>query len=215
MTPKNLLSEAAQRLIDEHRDEQRMDEALEELVMAPHCLTPKDPNASPLFVSKAAAAASAPRKPPYTADAMVQLMIDHPNYSHAEFAAHFGYKASWFAGVLISNNFQAALELRRSEVSNPLLTGTMQDMFQAMTVQALVVLQSRLDNPQASEDLIIKAINAGVKALGMGTPGTLPPPPQAKPTLNDLASRLSVPKQIEATPARDWTIEATLEELPR
>ena len=215
MTPTKLLSEAAQRLIDEHRAEQQMDDALEELVMAPNCLTPENPNASPLFVSKATARAAATAKPAYTPDALVQLMIDHPEYSHAQFAAAFGYKASWFAAVLVSDRFQKALDPRRHEVSNPALTGTMQDMFQAMTVQAVVVLQSRLENPQASEDLIIKAINSGVKALGMGTAAALPPPPQQKPTLTDLASRLSVPKLIEATPARDYTIEATLGELPK
>lgn len=213
MTPTKLLSEAAQRLIDEHREEQRADEQLENLLSELPAAAGAVP--PPVFVSKTAAKAAAVRHPPYTADAMVQLMIDHPEYSHAEFADHFGYKASWFAGVLVSNNFQAALSLRREEVSNPMLTGTMQDLFQALTVQALVVLQARLEDPKASEDLIIKAINSGVKALGMGTPGALPPPLVEKPTLNDLASRLSVPKQIEATPARDWTIEASLGELPQ
>jgi hypothetical protein len=194
------LSEAAQRMIDEHRAEQQLDGLLD---------------AAPVFESKAAVKAATPRKPPYTPEALVQLMVDHPEYSHSQFAAAFGYKASWFAGVLVSDRFQKVLDPRRHEVSNPALTGTMQDMFQAVVVQAVVVLQSRLENPQASEDLIIKAITAGTKALGMGTPGALPPPPQQRPSLNDLASRLSVPKIIEATPARDWTIEAALEEIPR
>jgi len=212
MAEKNLLSEAAQRMIDEHRAEK----LLEELVMAPVCLTPDTPDASPLFVSKAAAKAMTPRKPVYHPDAMVQLVIDHPEYTHEQFAAHFGYKASWFAGVLVSDRFQKALDPRRSECSNPMLTGTMQDMFRSMTVQSLVVLQERLNDPKASEDLIIKAITAGVKALGMGTPGALPPPPEAPPTLDQLAARLSTPKQIVATePARDWTIEATLNEIPQ
>lgn len=200
MTSKQLLSEAAQQLINDHRAEQQ----LEELTAA-----------APVFQSKAAAKAAAGRKPPYTPEALVQLMIDHPEYTHSEFAEAFGYKASWFAGVLVSDRFQKVLEPRRHEVSNPALTGTMQDMFQAMTVQAVVVLQARLENPQASEDLIIKAITAGTKALGMGTPGALPPPPQQRPSLTDLAARLSVPKLIEATPARDFTIDNALGELPR
>ncbi len=171
---------------------------------------------APVFVSKAAAKEAAAVKPRYHPDLLVQLMIDHPEYTHAEFADHFGYKASWFAGVLVSDRFQKAFDPRRSECSNPLLTGTMQDMFRAMTVQSLVVLQARMEDPKVSEDLIIKAITAGVKALGMGVPGSAPDVPVAPPTLDELASRLSKPKAIVAsTEARDWTIEATLNELPR
>jgi len=172
--------------------------------------------ASPVFTSKATAKATAERKPVYHPDAMVQLMVEHPEYTHEEFAAYFGYKQSWFAGVLISDRFQKALEPRRHEISNPMLTGTMQDLFRSMTVQSLVVLQQRLEDPKVSEDLIIKAITAGVKALGMGTPGMALEVPVAPPTLDQLASRLSKPKAIVAsTEARDWTIEASLNEIPR
>ena len=78
------------------------------------------------ILAKASAASAKPfvAKPKYTAAAMVQLMVEHPEYSHTQFAAHFGYQASWFAGVLVSPNLQAALEPRRSEIANPMLTGT-------------------------------------------------------------------------------------------
>jgi len=210
MTPKNLLSEAAQRLIDEHREEQAADASLEELLAEPSSV-----QAGAVFPSKAALKASKQPPPMYTPEALVELMVKHPQYTHAEFAAHFGYKASWFAAVLISDRFQKVLEPRRHEVSNPMLTGTMQDLLRSMMVQSLDVLQTRLSDPKASEDLIIKALNSGVKALGMGTPGQVPDTPPVRPTLSDLASKLSTPKQIPATPARDWTIEASLQELPK
>lgn len=208
------LSQRAQQMIDEARKE-RSDSppasaSIESLLAEPA----PDPLAS--FVSKSQAAAAAPRKPQYTAEAMVNLMIAHPEYTHADFAAHFGYKASWFAGILISPNFQAALEPRRSLVQNPMLTGTMDDILRAVVVQSITVLQERLNDPKASEDLIIKALNSGVKALGMGTgkgpDGDAPP---EKPSLAGLADRLSKPKLIESTPAHDWTIEASLGELPK
>lgn len=208
----DLLSAAAQQLIDTHREEQLAAEMLDALLIGAPAAAVATPQG---FVSKAAAKATATKRPVYTADAMIDLMVEHPEYTHADFATHFGYRASWFAGVLVSNNFQAALDSRRGEINNPALTGTMNDMFQAMTVQALVVLQSRLDDPKASEDLIIKAIGAGVKALGMGTPGMLPPAPTQPATLKDLAASLSVPKAIPASEPRDWTIDAALQELPR
>lgn len=154
------------------------------------------------------------RKPRYTADLMVQLMIDHPEYTHKQFADHFGYKASWFAGVLISNNFQYALEQRRSEVINPQLTGTMDDMFRSLLVQSLTVLQQRLEDPRASEDLILKAAALGVKALGMGTSNQLPPPPAAPTSLHDLARQLAAPVEPIGQ-VREYTIDATLGEMER
>lgn len=233
MTPTNsngsLLSAAAQRLIDEHRQQQVQSEierpaitqdseavgdaVLEELLGQGSIAAPV-PAAAPAFISKSARAIGRVY-PPYTAEAMVELMIEHPQWSHAQFAAYFGYKASWFAGVLVSANFQAALEPRRAEVANPMLSGTMDDIFRAVTLQAVTVLATRLDSEKASDDLVIKAIGAGIKALGMGTVGQAPAEPPAPATLNDLASKLSQPKTIAATPARDWTIENALGELPK
>lgn len=216
----NLLSEAAQRLIDEHRQQQQVqelspegDQSIESILGAAAPAAASGAPA-PVFESKAAKAA-VKVYPRYTAEAMVQLMVDHPEYSHTQFAAHFGYRASWFAGVLVSKNLQEALDPRRHEVNNPMLTGTMDDIMRALTLQAVTVLSARLDNEKATDDLVIKALGAGVKALGMGTAGQTPTEPTAPKTLNDLAALLSKPKAIEATPARDWTIEAATDTLPR
>lgn len=215
----NLLSEAAQRLIDEHRQQQQVqelspegDQSIESILGVE---APAAASGAPVQFESKAAKAAVKVYPRYTAEAMVQLMVDHPEYSHAQFAAHFGYRASWFAGVLVSKNLQEALDPRRHEVNNPMLTGTMDDIMRALTLQAVTVLQSRLDNEKATDDLVIKALGAGVKALGMGTAGQTPAEPAAPKTLNDLAAILSKPKAIEATPARDWTIEATTDMLPR
>jgi hypothetical protein len=158
------------------------------------------------------------RKPQYTADAMVELFIEHPNWTHAQFADHFGYRASWFAGVLISNNLQAALDKRREEVRAvaPHLAGTMTEMFQAATVQALAALQVRMDDPKATNELFLEVAKISTKALGLGGAGT--PPQQKEPPkgIHDLAAGLlqSQPKVESPTPAVDHTIDATLREVP-
>ena len=171
-----------------------------------------------LDASSKAAKLSTHRKPPYTADAMVQLFIDHPEYTHAQFADHFGYRASWFAGVLISNNLQAALDKRREEVAlvNPLLAGTMTEMFQAATVQALAVLTTRMDDPKATNELLLDVAKIGIKALGMGNangPGVAPPAPPR--TIHDLATGLLAanPPAKSDTPAPDHTIDVMLQEV--
>jgi hypothetical protein len=158
------------------------------------------------------------RKPQYTADAMVQLFIDHPQWTHSQFADHFGYRASWFAGVLISNNLQAALERRREEVAavNPLLAGTMQEMFQAATVQALSVLQLRMEDPKATNELLLDVAKIGIKALGLGNPNQAPAVKEPPRTIHDLASGLlkANPPAQSTTPANDLTIEIALQEVP-
>lgn len=157
-------------------------------------------------------------KPRYMADTMVQLFIDHPEWSHAQFAEYFGYKASWFAGVLISPNLQAALDKRREEVAavNPLLAGTMTEMFQAATVQALAHLTTRMDDPKAPNDLLLDVARIGIKALGLGGNGAPPAPKEPPRTIHDLASGLlkANPPAPSSTPANDLTIEMSLQEVP-
>lgn len=157
------------------------------------------------------------RKPQYTAEAMVQLFLDHPDWTHAQFADYFGYRASWFAGVLISNNLQAALDKRREEVAavNPMLAGTMAEMFQAATVQAMSLLQVRMEDPKATNDLLLDVAKIGVRALGLGTAANAAPPPPPPHTIHDLASNLlqSNPPEQSSTPAPDMTIDVMLHDI--
>ena len=105
---------------------------------------------------------------PYSPEAMVELMVAHPHYTHAQFAAAFGRKAGWFAAVLASESFQLALDPRRSEVLDPGLTATLDERMRALALQSLDVLSSRLENPEVNEQTILKALEIGTKALGMG-----------------------------------------------
>jgi len=153
--------------------------------------------------------------PRYTAEAMVQLMIDNPRYTPKQLAAYFGYKESWFAGVLVSRNFQEALELRRGEVTNPVFAGTMDDMLRGLLFQSVMVIQKKLEEGKASEDFIIKAGALGVKALGLGTGNQPPTAPTQPSSLEDLAERLA--RRAAALPssqgtAVDHTIDNSLDE---
>jgi hypothetical protein len=104
----------------------------------------------------------------YSPEAMVQLMVDHPEYTHAQFAAAFGRKANWFAAVLANGEFQAVLEPRRSEIHDPSLTATMEERMRGLALQSLNVLQQKLDTKEVNEQTILKAMELSTKALGMG-----------------------------------------------
>ena len=208
-TPR-LLSEAAQSLIDKAAADRRAAQT-EISDMLQSQSTPA--SATPASASPASGVVRPPR---YTAQALIDLMVEHPNYTHKQFAAHFGYTASWFAATLSSDRFQREFDPRRHEVSNPMLTGTLEDMYRALTVQSLSVMQEKLNSPAASEALILKSAEIGIKALAMKKQDE---DPAANDTGNvsKLASRLLalMPQGAQPqVPARDFTIDATLNELP-
>ena len=110
----------------------------------------------------------------YSHEAMVELMVSNPHYTHTQFAAHFGRHASWTSAVLASDAFQQALELRRHEIADPSLTATMEERFRALALRSVTVLQEKLNTAGVSDLVILKAAEIGVKALGMGNHAPIP-----------------------------------------
>ena len=106
--------------------------------------------------------------PPYTPEAMVALMVEHPDYSHAQLASHFGRLPSWTSAVLASDAFQAALDSRRHEVADPSLSATMEERFRGLAIRAAIVLQEKLNTTGVNDLTVLKAAELGIKALGLG-----------------------------------------------
>lgn len=126
---------------------------------------------------------------PYTHEAMVQLMIEHPNWTHKQFAAHWGKGTAWFASVLASDSFQLALDPRRHEIANPEITATLDERYRAVVLRGLDVLQDKLGGKEISDNLILRAVEIGGKALGMGQMAPQPKEPEAG-SVESLADRL-------------------------
>lgn len=126
-------------------------------------------------VDKPAAVPAVARDAPvllYSPETMVQLMVEHPEWSHAQFAFAFGRKATWFSQVLASEAFQKVLDGRRHEIADPELASTLEERFTALTIRSLAVLNEKLDAGKALPDsTVLGAISLGTKALGMGLRG--------------------------------------------
>lgn len=105
---------------------------------------------------------------PYTHTAMIELMIAHPEYTHAQFARAFGRPPQWFSSVLASKGFQEALEPRRCEIADPGLAATLEERMRALAMQSLEVLQGKLSATNVQDATILKALEIGTKSLGMG-----------------------------------------------
>ncbi len=128
----------------------------------------------------------------YTHDGMIDLMIQNPWISQGDIAKHFGYTQSWISTVVQSDAFQARMAARREEVVDPVLRLSLEERFRAMVTRSLEVLQQKLSVPAAAvpDNLALRAVELGAKALGIG--GNAPPkvPVQAADYLEVLAGRL-------------------------
>jgi hypothetical protein len=120
--------------------------------------------------------------PSYTPMAMVALMIEHPEYSHEQFAWHFGRQASWTSSVLASEVFQLALAPYKDQIADPALTATMEERFRALAMRSVVVLQEKLNSGNVDDSVVLQAAGLGIKALGMGNSQAAPVAAIAGPT---------------------------------
>lgn len=155
---------------------------------------------SPVSVPAVSAAPAAP----YSHDAMIRLMIEHPDWTHEQFARAFGRRPSWFASVLASDDFQRALDPHRHLIADPSLTASLDERMRALALQSLSVLHTKLEGKEVLDLTVLKAVEIGTKALGMGQAAALPAPVAAPVGVESLAERLvsALEKQRRNSPLR-------------
>ncbi len=126
----------------------------------------------------------------YTHDAMIDLIIQEPAISQNSLAAVFGFTPGWVSIVVNSDAFQARLEQRKSELVDPTIRLTLNERFNAVVTRSLEVLQEKLskDADKIPDNLVLRSIEVGAKALGVG--GNAPPAAPPVDHLNSLAERL-------------------------
>lgn len=133
----------------------------------------------------------------YSPQAMVELMIAHPDWGHKELAEAFGRPPSWTSVVLASDAFQAVLDTRRHEVADPSLSATLEERFRGLAIRAATVLQEKLNSPGVSDLVVLKAAELGVKAV-MSKPVEAPQAPRLENSSQSVAEKL-----LAAMDARD------------
>jgi len=150
--------------------------------------------------------------PVYSPALMVQLMIDHPDWSHSRFAAHFGRQPSWMAAVLASDMFQRALDGRRHEVADPSLAATLDERFRALAIRSTTVLSEKLNLAGVNDLTVLKAAELGVKALGLGLqPKELPAPTGEGETASERVMRKILEAQARN---RGEVVDVVVKDVP-
>ena len=129
----------------------------------------------------------------YTHDAMIDILVAEPYISQGDLARRFGYTEPWVSTVMQTDLFQARMAERREEIVDPILRATVKERFAAMVTKSLEVLQQKLskaDINQIPDNLALRALELGAKAMGLGGNVAPAPPPVSPDHLNQLAERL-------------------------
>lgn len=160
-----------------------------------------------------APAGRGPAKIRYTHADMIDFIIANPGISQGALAARYGYTQSWISQVMSSDAFQSALAARREEVVDPVLVATVDERFKAMTQRSLDRLMEKLDAPQVSDNVVLRAVELGAKALGIG--GNAAPPPPAQDHLAAIAGRLlALQSQVRSQIPQGVTLNGEAIEIP-
>lgn len=133
----------------------------------------------------------------YTHTDMIDFIIANPGVSQNELAARYGYTPGWTSRVMSSDAFQSAMAARREELIDPGLAATIDERFRALTNRSLDRLMEKLDAPQVSDQVVLRAVELGAKAMGVGGNAAPVAPPQDH--LAILANRLiALQSQVRA-----------------
>lgn len=123
----------------------------------------------------------------YSHTDMIDFIIANPGTTQNALAARYGYSVGWVSNVMASDAWQSAMAARRSEICDPVLVATIEERFKGITLLSLERLRQKLEAPQVSDNVVLKAVELGAKAVGVG--GNAPPPPSGD-HLAQLANRL-------------------------
>lgn len=124
----------------------------------------------------------------YTHADMIDFIIANPGISQNALAARYGYTVGWVSQVMSSDAWQSAMAARRAEVVDPTLVATIDERFRALTNRSLDRLMQKLEAPQVSDQVVLRAVELGAKAMGVGGHAPAAPPPADH--LAQLANRL-------------------------
>ena len=104
----------------------------------------------------------------YSHQDMIDFIIANPGVTQNVLAARYGYSVGWVSNVMASDAWQSALAARRAEICDPVLVASVEERFKGITLLSLERLKQKLEAPQVSDNVVLRAVELGAKALGVG-----------------------------------------------
>lgn len=99
---------------------------------------------------------------------VIDVILEHPEWDQRMLAKHFGYSDTWVCMLIQSDAFQAKLAERRDEILDPGIRANIEERFRALAQHSLDRLHAKLENPNASDNLVLRSAELAAKALGLG-----------------------------------------------
>lgn len=121
---------------------------------------------------------------------MIDYILANPGAGLRDIGARYGYTIGWISNVMASDAWKAAMAARRTEMVDPVLAATITQRFEGVTRLSLQRLQEKLEAPQVSDMVVLKAVELGAKAMGIGGNAAAVPVPPPADHLVQLATRL-------------------------
>lgn len=103
----------------------------------------------------------------YTHDAMIDLILAHPEMSQGQLAKYFNFTEGWVSRVIGSDAFQARLAQRKEDVVDPEIRQTLEEKLQGLAHQSLAIVAEKMGVTK-NPDLALKTLELTTKALGFG-----------------------------------------------
>lgn len=148
----------------------------------------------------------------YTHEDMIDYLIANPQASQNQLAARYGYSAGWVSNIMASDAWKAKFAQRREEIVGADLIATVKERFEGLTHLSLVRLQAELEKPACPPGVMLKALELGAKAMGVG--GNAAPVVPAADHLAQLANRLiDLQSNIRRTLTQGVTLDGQSTEI--
>ena len=148
----------------------------------------------------------------YTHEDMIDYLIVNPQASQNQLAARYGYSAGWVSNIMASDAWKAKFAARREEIVGADLVATVKERFEGLTHLSLVRLQAELEKPACPPGVMLKALELGAKAMGVG--GNAQPVVPSTDHLAQLANRLiDLQSNIRRTISEGVTLDGQSSEV--
>lgn len=117
------------------------------------------------------------KRPNYSHDALIDLMITRPDLTQNQIAKMIGYTPCWVSTMQASDAFQARYAERLKTLVDPVARVTIEERFKVMALRSSEILLEKLNQPAAlvPDQLALQALAISSKASGYGIKQPLAP----------------------------------------
>ena len=125
----------------------------------------------------------------YTHLDMIDFMLCNPGCRLEDLARRYGYSIGWICNVQASDAWKSAFAKRRGDMTDELVEQNVKERMEGITILSLERLKQKLEAPVVSDNVVLRAVELGAKAMGVGGNAPTQQTPAAD-HLAQLANRL-------------------------